>query len=54
MNVVQGILSAVAPLPDGDFVDRLNYCYTTTALIVASAFISGWRFVFFFDLFAKN
>jgi len=45
MNVVQGLLSAVSPLPDGDFVDRLNYCYTTTALIVASAFVSGWSFV---------
>uniref|UniRef100_A0A7E4UNG9 Innexin n=1 Tax=Panagrellus redivivus TaxID=6233 RepID=A0A7E4UNG9_PANRE len=45
MNVVQGLLSAVSPLPDGDFVDRLNYCYTTTALIVSSAFISGWSFV---------
>ena len=43
MNVVQGLLSAVSPLPDGDFVDRLNYCYTTTTLIVASAFVSGWR-----------
>jgi hypothetical protein len=45
MNVVTSLLSAVAPLPDGDFTDRLNYCYTTTTLIVASVFISGWSFV---------
>ncbi|KAE9554401.1 hypothetical protein FO519_002393 [Halicephalobus sp. NKZ332] len=45
MNVVQRLLGAVSPLPDGDFVDRLNYCYTTSALIVASVFISGWSFV---------
>jgi len=45
MNVIQGLLSAVSPVPDGDFVDRLNYCYASTALIVASAFVSGWSFV---------
>lgn len=45
MNVVQGLLSAISPLPDGDLSDRLNYCYTTTLLVVGSAFISGWSFV---------
>ncbi|KAI6183066.1 Innexin family-containing protein [Aphelenchoides bicaudatus] len=45
MNIVQGILSAISPLPDGDMADRLNYCYTSTILIVCSAFISGWSFV---------
>ncbi|KAJ1362744.1 hypothetical protein KIN20_022409 [Parelaphostrongylus tenuis] len=45
MNVVQGLLSAVSPLSDGDFVDRLNYCATTVGLVLTSAFISGWSFV---------
>ncbi|VDL67370.1 unnamed protein product, partial [Nippostrongylus brasiliensis] len=45
MNVVQGLLSAVSPLSDGDFADRLNYCVTTVGLVLASAFISGWSFV---------
>ncbi|VDO60795.1 unnamed protein product [Heligmosomoides polygyrus] len=45
MNVVQGLLSAVSPLSDGDFADRLNYCATTVGLVLASAFISGWSFV---------
>uniref|UniRef100_A0A915DEH4 Innexin n=1 Tax=Ditylenchus dipsaci TaxID=166011 RepID=A0A915DEH4_9BILA len=40
-----GLLSAISPLPDGDLVDRLNYSYTSTLLIVCSAFISGWSFV---------
>ncbi|KAE9419475.1 hypothetical protein Angca_006650 [Angiostrongylus cantonensis] len=45
MNVVQGLLSAVSPLSDGDFADRLNYCVTTVGLVLTSAFISGWSFV---------
>uniref|UniRef100_A0A0K0EED6 Innexin n=1 Tax=Strongyloides stercoralis TaxID=6248 RepID=A0A0K0EED6_STRER len=45
MNFVTGLLSAISPLSDGDFVDRLNYCYTTTILVVCSVFISGWSFV---------
>ncbi|KJH50604.1 innexin-3 domain protein [Dictyocaulus viviparus] len=45
MNVVQGLLSAVSPLPDGDVADRLNYCVTTVGLVLTSAFISGWSFV---------
>lgn len=45
MNIIQGLLSAISPVPDGDFVDRLNYSYTSTILIVCSAFISGWSFV---------
>ncbi|EPB77820.1 putative innexin-3 [Ancylostoma ceylanicum] len=45
MNVVQGLLSAVTPLSDGDFADRLNYCVTTVGLVLTSAFISGWSFV---------
>uniref|UniRef100_A0A914HH86 Innexin n=1 Tax=Globodera rostochiensis TaxID=31243 RepID=A0A914HH86_GLORO len=45
MNIVQGLLSAISPLPDGDLSDRLNYCYTTTFLVIGSAFISGWSFV---------
>ncbi|VDM86029.1 unnamed protein product [Strongylus vulgaris] len=44
MNVVQGLLSAVTPLSDGDFADRLNYCVTTVGLVLTSAFISGWRY----------
>uniref|UniRef100_A0A183C705 Innexin n=1 Tax=Globodera pallida TaxID=36090 RepID=A0A183C705_GLOPA len=34
MNIVQGLLSAISPLPDGDLSDRLNYCYTTTFLVI--------------------
>uniref|UniRef100_A0A1I7XNY5 Innexin n=1 Tax=Heterorhabditis bacteriophora TaxID=37862 RepID=A0A1I7XNY5_HETBA len=45
MNVIQGLLSAVSPLNDGDFTDRLNYCFTTVGLVVTSAFISGWRYI---------
>ncbi|CAD6194792.1 unnamed protein product [Caenorhabditis auriculariae] len=45
MNVIQGLLSAVSPLSDGDSVDRLNYCLTTVTLVVTSAFVSGWSFV---------
>ncbi|KAH7722327.1 INX-12 protein [Aphelenchoides avenae] len=45
MNIVQNLLSAISPLPDGDLADRLNYSYTTTILVVCSAFISGWSFV---------
>ncbi|KAI6207728.1 Innexin [Aphelenchoides besseyi] len=44
MNIVQGVLSAISPLPDGDFSDRLSYSYTTTILVVCSAFISGWSY----------
>ncbi|CAB3407349.1 unnamed protein product [Caenorhabditis bovis] len=45
MNVLQNVLSAVSPQPDGDFVDKLNYCVSTIALVVCSAFITGWSFV---------
>uniref|UniRef100_A0AC35UDP8 Innexin n=1 Tax=Rhabditophanes sp. KR3021 TaxID=114890 RepID=A0AC35UDP8_9BILA len=45
MNFVTGLLSAVSPLADGDFVDRMNYCYTTTLLVVCSVFVSGWSFI---------
>ncbi|GMT00552.1 hypothetical protein PENTCL1PPCAC_22726 [Pristionchus entomophagus] len=45
MNVVQGLLSAVKPLPDGDSADRLSYCLSTVGLILGSAFVSGWSFV---------
>nr|AVV64021.1 innexin [Anisakis simplex] len=45
MDLVRNILRAVSPLPDGDVSDRINYCYTTTLLVVLSAFISGWSFV---------
>ncbi|KAL7073576.1 hypothetical protein ACQ4LE_007082 [Meloidogyne hapla] len=45
MNIVQNLLSAISPLPDGDLSDRLNYCYTTTILIICSAFVSGWSFI---------
>lgn len=43
MNIIQSLLSAISPLPDGDLSDRINYCYTSTLLIVCSAFVSGWR-----------
>ncbi|CAI5438970.1 unnamed protein product [Caenorhabditis angaria] len=45
MNVVMNLLSAVSPQPDGDFVDKLNYCATTIGLVLGSAFITGWSFV---------
>ncbi|EGT32655.1 hypothetical protein CAEBREN_17355 [Caenorhabditis brenneri] len=45
MNVIQNLLSAVSPQPDGDFVDKLNYCATTIGLVLSSAFITGWSFV---------
>ncbi|CAJ0567323.1 unnamed protein product, partial [Mesorhabditis spiculigera] len=45
MNIIQGILSSVKPLPDSDFSDRLSYVYSTLGLIVGSAFVSGWSFV---------
>lgn len=45
MNIITNLLAAISPLPDGDLSDRLNYCYTTTLLIVCSAFVSGWSFV---------
>ncbi|CAD5207141.1 unnamed protein product [Bursaphelenchus okinawaensis] len=45
MNIVQGLLSKISPLPDGDLADRLNYSYTSTILLVCSVFISGWSFV---------
>ncbi|CAI2303114.1 unnamed protein product [Caenorhabditis sp. 36 PRJEB53466] len=45
MNVIQNLLSAVSPQPDGDFVDKLNYCATTVGLVLSSAFITGWSFV---------
>ncbi|TKR93645.1 hypothetical protein L596_008059 [Steinernema carpocapsae] len=45
MNIVQGLLGAISPLPDGDLSDRLNYAYTTTVLVISSAFITGWSFV---------
>lgn len=45
MDLVRNILRAVTPLSDGDFSDRLSYCYSTSLLVVLSAFISGWSFV---------
>ncbi|VDM96778.1 unnamed protein product [Thelazia callipaeda] len=45
MDIVRGLLRAVTPLPDGDTCDRMSYCYSTTILVVMSAFISGWSFV---------
>ncbi|VDK31820.1 unnamed protein product [Gongylonema pulchrum] len=45
MDIVRGILRAVTPLPDGDAADRISYCYSTTILVIMSAFISGWSFV---------
>ncbi|CAJ0944602.1 unnamed protein product, partial [Mesorhabditis belari] len=45
MNIIQGILSSVKPLPDSDFSDRLSYVYSTLGLIIGSAFVSGWSFV---------
>ncbi|VIO96943.1 Uncharacterized protein BM_BM17658 [Brugia malayi] len=45
MDVVRSLLRAVTPLPDGDTADRINYCFSTTLLVILSAFISGWSFV---------
>uniref|UniRef100_A0A914WNX4 Innexin n=1 Tax=Plectus sambesii TaxID=2011161 RepID=A0A914WNX4_9BILA len=45
MDMLKGLMNAVTALPDGDSVDRLNYCYTTSLLIVFSVFVSGWTFV---------
>ncbi|CAG9535115.1 unnamed protein product [Cercopithifilaria johnstoni] len=45
MDVVRSLLRAITPLPDGDAIDRINYCFSTTILVVLSAFISGWSFV---------
>lgn len=45
MNIITGLLQAVAPQSDSDSIDRLSYCGTTVGLVVASAFISGWSFV---------
>lgn len=45
MDMIKGMLTAISGLPDGDMVDRLNYCYTTILLIVFSFFVSGWTFV---------
>ncbi|KHN81112.1 Innexin-12 [Toxocara canis] len=45
MDLVRNVLRAVSPLPDGDLSDRINYCYSTTLLVLLSAFISGWSFV---------
>ncbi|VDD92725.1 unnamed protein product [Enterobius vermicularis] len=45
MDLVRNLLRAVAPYADGDLSDRFNYCYSTTVLVVLSAFISGWSFV---------
>lgn len=45
MDIVRGLLRAVTPLPDSDGADRMSYCYSTTVLVIMSAFISGWSFV---------
>uniref|UniRef100_A0A915Q2I4 Innexin n=1 Tax=Setaria digitata TaxID=48799 RepID=A0A915Q2I4_9BILA len=45
MDIVRSLLRAIKPLPDGDSSDRINYCFSTTILVVLSAFISGWSFV---------
>lgn len=45
MDMLKDLLTAVSPLPDGDMVDRLNYCHTTTVLVIFALFVGGWNFV---------
>ncbi|VDM10044.1 unnamed protein product [Wuchereria bancrofti] len=51
MDIVRSLLRAVTPLPDGDTADRMNYCFSTTLLVILSAFISGWRSNEFIDYY---
>ncbi|VDO97917.1 unnamed protein product [Soboliphyme baturini] len=45
MDRLTGFLVAIQPYGDGDFVDRLNYYYTSILIVAFAAFVSGWSFV---------